>query len=941
MRNPLNLQTLITRRNVDRDNRDYEPKRSGGYGHAITVSAVVLLALAIRWWFNFSAAHPNNYGAADASEYLRNAQALFNMHLPADFWRDAISVLRNQANAATIASVKQSLAPLKDFYISGPAFPFFLAASYMVSGHVDAANWGPPLLAQTLVSAFTCGLIALIGAHAFSRPTGYLAGLAAALYPAFIVNSGRLYSETFAAFLLSAVIYLTVRALVIEQSVGKALENSLLSGLTAACLQFTRSVMVIVSIALVPITFIQYGLRKGLVAVIALAIGFAAIAAPWLAFQKLAFGSASLVVDRVGHYNFFTGNNVDTLGWLSFPYSDYSGVEQKPIQTLAKEAIAKNPRRWFELLEDKPLRLFKFPWNDFRTPIGDVPFKVQVLFHQFLIALACIGATLGMVPASIRRAADFGYERPGKLPKDQTVAKLFLLLVLAVHLTYLFFITVPRYNLTAMPVLIILAAAGLTSVVRLLTARGGVVPAVSIVFATALLFAGSDLDITSAFATAFGVKATFWGFVFKQGLTALAILGLGVFVCMAISAAAPRTPFETRRHPSVKYATALTILLLIGTLPIAIVPANANGRWYEWKAPIEPAQPITQRIKLSNADWKAIGDRALYLMIDADGINTLRDGRLRINGQDQELSVLPSISLLEDFSRLQNTRGVTMREGEWIWSCMTESVPMRNADLRQWFLVPLQDVQRQGVLSVSFRGTGGTVYGAYATGDKSRHIPSINSCSWEKAFYGVENPDGLSDPRFETKVSASTFDDNTGDLSAEKGLQTGSYNIRLLAAPASSKSAPIFVLREPYQGSRDSALLHKFENTTISDQSFRTFEDSELPPYRAQDLWLVRVRGTAVRHGGGPCTLKLALKANGATAMPYSSPWTPTVSASNEPTNFDFLVPFEPSSVSGLKNFTLTASAGGTEHGVTEFSNVSMQILPTPVNPIAPGSTIY
>jgi hypothetical protein len=767
--------------------------------------------------------------------------------------------------------------------------------------------------------------------------------LAAAFYPAFIVNSGRLYSETFAAFLLSALIYMTVRGLVVEQGWSKALQNSLLSGVTAACLQFARSVMVIISVALIPITFLQYGIKKGLVALIALAIGFAAVAAPWLAFQKLAFGNASLVVDRVGHYNFFTGNNVDTLGWLSFPYSDYTGVDEKPMPTLAKEAIAKNPRRWFELLEDKPLRLFKFPWNDFRTAIGDASFRAQVLFHQVIIALACIGATLGLVPSATRRAPDFGYERPGRLPKDQTLAKLFLLFVFAVHLAYLFFITVPRYNLTAMPVLIVLAAAGVTSVVRLFTARGGVVPAVSIIFATGLLFAGTDLDITSAFATAFGVKATFWGFIFKQALTALAVVGLGVFVCTGIAAAAPRNPFETRRHPSVKYATALAIALMLIALPIAIVPANANGRWYEWKAPIEPGQPITSRIKLSADDWKTIGNRPLYLLIDADGINTLQDGKLRINGQEAEIAALPNISLLEDFSRLQPSRGVTMREGEWIWSCMTESVPMRNCDLRQWFLVPLKDVARNGDLTVSFRGTKGTIFGAYATGDKSRHIPSLNSCSWEKAFYGVENPDGLSDPRYDTKISARTFEDNSGDLSADKGLQTGGYNIRLLAAPAATQAAaaPIFALQEPYQASGDAMVEHRFPDTPVADQSFRTFDNYELPGYKPHQLWLVRVHGTAVRRGGAPCTLSFTLKANGNTPMPYSSPWTPNITASNEPTKFDFIVPFEPSAVAGLKNFTLTARAGGTEHGVTEFSDVSMQILPTPVNPIAPGSTIY
>lgn len=946
MRHLVDLQTLSRRNNVPREERDAEPKRSTGYGHPITVVAIVSLAFAIRYWFNFVAVHVNNYGSADASEYLRNAQALFELrNLPVSFWTDAWNVLAQKADAATIEHVRTSLAPLKDFYISGPVFPLFIALAYAIAGggHVDILNWGPPLMAQCIVSALTCGLIALAGGLAYSRATGYFAGLIAAFYPAFIVNSGRLYSETLAAFLLTAVIYFTVRGLTQQQGYGKAFQLSFFNGIASASLQFTRSVMVIISIALVPITFIQYGVRKGIVALVALVIGFAAVAAPWLALQQLAFGSASLVVDRVGNYNFFTGNNTDTQGWLSFPYPDGRGIDDKSIPTLAKEAISKNPRRWFQLMEDKPLRLFKFPWNDFRTAIGDVPFKMQVLYHQLLMVLAFVGATLGLVASTSKRPPDFGYERPGRQPKDQTPGRLFLLFVFGIHLAYLFFITVPRYNLTAMPVLIIFAAAGVTSIIRLFTARGGIMPAISIIFAIALLFAAGELDITSAFATAFGVKATYWGFVFRQALTGLAALGLGAFLRTAIAAAAPRNPFETRKHPSVGYAMLTAIICTAVALPIAAIPAAANGRWYEWKAPFDVAgQTITQRIHLAPGDWKAIGKRPLYLMIDADGASTLDGASLRINGQPAELCVIPSISLTDDFSRLISARGNKMREGEWIFSCMTESVPMRNADLRQWFLVPLDNIERGKDVTVSLRRSNtapGTIYGAYNTGKRIRHIPSLAVCSWEKAFYGVENPDGLSDPRYDTRVAASTFVDSEDDLSVSKGLQTGTYNIRLLAAPGVVPNQRLVTVEMPVPPSGMPITEHKFGSSSIQDKASRSFLASDIPAASTHDFWFVRYKG-AVRRNAGAAQLKLTFRANG-TGEPYLSPWTPTLSCTTNKTSFDFAVPIEPAAITGLRSFDLTTASTGTEHGITEISDLTMQILKTPYNPIAPGSTIF
>ena len=117
-----------------------------------------------------------------------------------------------------------------------------------------------PVFSQCLISALTCLFIGLTASRTFSKGTGYIAALLAAVYPAFILNSGRLYSETFAAFLLSVLCYLTVRNLHDQCDTAEMFRSSIVLGFTAACLQFTRSVMVVLTIVLIPITLWQQGL---------------------------------------------------------------------------------------------------------------------------------------------------------------------------------------------------------------------------------------------------------------------------------------------------------------------------------------------------------------------------------------------------------------------------------------------------------------------------------------------------------------------------------------------------------------------------------------------------------------------------------------------------------------------------------------------------------
>ena len=164
---------------------------------------------------------------------------------------------------------------------------------------MEIANTVIPVAAQSLLSAATASLLYAIGTRVWNRQVGICAGILAALYPGFIVNCGRLYPETFASFLLVLVAYITVRELTSNDNSSPY--QTLVLGALLACLQLTRSIMAVLTIALLPITFFQQNSGKQILATMLLVLGFVVAVTPWLVFQKLAFGTASVVVDRVGH----------------------------------------------------------------------------------------------------------------------------------------------------------------------------------------------------------------------------------------------------------------------------------------------------------------------------------------------------------------------------------------------------------------------------------------------------------------------------------------------------------------------------------------------------------------------------------------------------------------------------------------------------------------
>ncbi|HEY9867921.1 MAG TPA: hypothetical protein V6D08_01835, partial [Candidatus Obscuribacterales bacterium] len=856
--------------------------RHRSWWHLCWLAAIFTVALALRLWFNFAAAHPNCAVSCDASEYLRNALALHRLaELPSGFWQLGFSCLTGQAGNEIEQQVRQRLGFLAEMHQSGPVFPLFLLVSYSLTGaRVDPADWLPPVAAQCLISALTCVLIALIGSYAWDRRTGCLAGMLAAVYPAFIINSGRLYSETFSAFLLCGLAWTVLRGF---SRPGNGYPMLFLTGVTAASLELTRSVMFLLCLALLPLIYMQNRDRRPLSAVAVLLLGFATVVVPWWAVEKLAFGKTSLIVDRVGHYNFSVGNNVDTQGWLSYPYPDLTGIEQKSYPALARQSLGRSPERWLKLMLDKPVRLFKLPWNDFRLNVGPFGPAMQAAFHQILLLLAAAGGAIALTTAAGNRAPD----------RRQRRCRLVVAGILAFHLVYLFFITVPRYNLTAMPFVLLFSAAGTVGLLTLLCRRASRPYAAAALCAGVVLFVAARAEIIPLVASLFLLSSA------EICLVAAILLKTLCVVAWLL------TFWRLSRFLTGDLKVARAVLLWLGAVLFLVtcLPLRAHGRWYEWRCPLEAkGERVTQRIRLPAEALPFQPDAHCYLMIDCDGAC---DGlAVSINGQTLATGLIPGLALQPELKPASaGADGHLRRECEYIFDCLTQAAGISNRNLRQWYLIPiprelLPPSRKQNYLTVSVTKTAATqttLFGTYDLADNQLHIPSATLCSWEKAFYGVENDAGLTDTRYDARILRSRYageQEQSKDLSPCPGRQSGAYNIRLLVARCPA---------EPV-GSGGQTLA-SFAGPPIrlaaTGTASRNIKLDALPCYGPSDCWLITVSGeiksSHADTSAGIDVLAQFQPDRSRRSATYKSVWTPrTLTAAPQWQSFEFTLPLQP-----------------------------------------------
>ncbi len=898
---------------------------------------IFFLALLIRLWFNFMDVHVNVAFASDAAEYLRVAQGLNKaIHLPFQFWSDALSTIRQYPqNSPESLGLQKQLVFLNELSRGSPIFPFYILFGFAVFGVTPTADhWSAPIAVQCLLTSFAVVLIAITASNLWNRKAGFAAGLLAVVYPGFIVNSGRLYSESLATFLVCAI--LAIMSVVGKEDVVRPSQSFLL-GFCAAALQITRSVMTAVPAFLLP--FVLICGRPRYKSLFLFLLGFALLFPPWLFLQRAAFGSASFFVNRSGHYNFYLGNDSDTLGWLTFPPPELLGVDDASVGKLFSLSYHRSPGKWWLLMLDKMPRLFAFSWNDFKVRIGCFGPDLQTIFHQFILALGAIGLI-----ASLFDKKEIGDQR-------RKLVRLYIVALFAFHSIYFCFITMPRYALTAMPCVIIFAGAALANLVTSGRNKPALHAGLNCMAYGLLLVLLANLDLFNVLAREFQDSPLNLLYI-TQGM--LRVFALGSFLYFA-------RKFAFNVRSSRFAASCLAGIVFLTVLPSVAFPLRAYGRLGEWHESFDSAgEQISQQIAISEAVKVAISQRQSYILFNIKNGETLsREFAIDVNGVKLFGPFIPAMSVAQRLRLLTETGDRQIRsEAETILSDMVSSFSdLSPLALRDTYLVPFSPAEidqafskkpDQLSLTVTFKkliDSPNTIYGSFATSGGKLTIPSIDLFSWEKGSYAPEDKSDMGDCAYDTQITLQERTAPKNPISAPSGAKSklpfsSSSFIRLLISPASASGNTLLK-------TVSSAPMVEV-SAADADPEERVYNASTtLPDANRKRTVLVRMKGRLEGKGAsGTCVLSLEafLKKRDGSRLVYSSIWLPRrLVTKDSDGDLDYCFPIDLSAADAtLSVISAKLSKVATDAGVLpELKRCEATVYELPNDPVGPGHEIH
>lgn len=848
---------------------------------------IFFLALSIRLWFAFFDGHQTQVNALDAAEYVRNGRAVqeFISSKSSNFWLNSILDGFHLLPAANSLELHAQYGTLSELITrSGPVYPGFIAVGLTLG----APFFGPdslngPVILQCLLGAVTCLLVGVTAYQIFDLRAGFYSGVIAALYPGFIVNTVRLISESFASFWAALVISLAV-ALLTGSRKKPLLAFAL--GLSLAILQLTRSALVLLSIVTLFMGLFLLKKKSAPTSLGCLVAGMAIVLFGFVSLQALIVGSGTLVVDRLSHYNLLVGLNLDSLGWLAYPLPNLALAQNLSYLEIIRFEFLQGPSRFLSLMLDKVPRLFAWPFNDFHSAIGGLNCFGQIVIHQVCLALAATGAVL-----SLFRSGDIELKKPK--PNGVAYARIYLVVFISLHLAYMFFVSMARYALTAMPAVIVFSGFG-AAVLFSKLAQVGSDARRSVMFfllSVSILMLLLDLDFT-------GAVASLWGFdhfnKVASFLVAVKVISFSACVYWIYR-------LGSFQGPTARFGLSFLALL---TVPFIALPLAAYGPNAEWTAPLDRAWP--EAVQLIKADGRTESGQS-YLIVDCPDWTTLgQSTKVYVNGKEIDTTAMPLLPLngINNKPKLRGD-GSVYYEFEDVLNSMFNAVGGSVLNMRQWFLLPVPEgiFDSGSILRVRVAVKPGhetRLFGSYSSRRGQVSIPGLEMHSWDKLFYGIENIFGLSDARYVTKfnIQNSNQHASTSDLSSAFGLQTGQLGVRLLCTDSEFRKGRSEA-RQAVEIDLGGATDGFTKEISLNSPSFANLDPDS--------FWLISVRGSF--HSGKKERYRLPVNMSMRVATGkegeknhrvYNSPWMPSSLVAIPGENqFAFTIPLKPSGFEG------------------------------------------
>lgn len=910
----------------------------------ITYLLIFACALAIRLWFALYDGHLDASAVCDSSEYLRDAAALSKLlSQPPQFFFDSIKYLFGSLDAQSAIVLKEQYKSIEEMVRqAGSVYPAFLILGYALTGHApDGYSVTGPIILQCLISAITCVFIGLTAGRCFSPKVGITAAILAVFYPGFIVNCVRVLSENLAAFLISAVALLTVN--LIQETKNKVKPYLACAlGICLALLQMTRPAMILV---LIPVSiFLLWRMRssqRDLVKISVFALtGFALAILPPMCLQKLSMGTASFMPDRQKGYNLCIGLDTYTKGWIAYPFFSYMPLKTKSSTEIITQEISASPAGFFQLMLDKPARLLKSHWNDFRLPIGTIPMSDQIFFHQLVLMLSSVGIALCLFGKS---DSDFA--------GNKFACRIFLLSLICVHGAYFIFSTLPRYGLTAMPFLIMFAAGCLHILFDLIKNNATRKYGLALVGSALLLLIILRFNAVGVLRALPGVTHFNTASYVELALRMIAYV---LFVDLLFRISKNCHNISSRSRFSI-------VLLAPLLLPFTIPHLPVHGRPNEWKITLEPKfDTLTQEIELPKDRIADLQSRDCFLIIDCQNWHNLgQNATISVDGQKLESPIFPLMPFVQNLRQPQKQPDNKYYfEMENLFSWLLVGTGGTLPDLRQWYAVALppslianSSGKEKATLKIEIKNRPGRnqknlYFGTYVPKRHQVIIPGLRMYSWDKGVCGVERLDQFSDSRFDEKYQLTNLSEGNKDLSPDAGFQSGTYNIRILAAP---KSVPAVQQFKTLQSS---------EPTTSKDLKLDVNLKRQTQ-YDRQSIWIVTFKGvldsTQTNSFSIPVDIEASVTAGEKQFISRFTPSSIQVQKGSNPIEFSF--PLVPSGLgSPVSSIDLKVKEGGraksnqffgcTNYTAAEIKGLSWRDCVITVseirkNPIIEGCEVY
>ncbi len=650
--------------------------------------------------------------------------------------KQILSYCASGFDETTRLGLNQKLQPVENLVRTGPLLPLVVGCAYSIAGKAAIPQyWAVATWSMWITQGLTAGLIWFAARTTFNPITARIAALIAIFYPAFILNSNRLSSETQACLALTMVTILFLWFGKNDFVATRGVLNGLVCGLLLAVLALARPPFLLVSVLLVVALSIVAVLTKQSVPfrwrwIVGVICGGVLLLAPWAVFNKILTGTPAITVDRFALYNLYTGLNARHDGFDVLPgefvehpgrFKSTIGKVTADIADIAKE----NPSEFITMMALKPARLLDSPWNDYQASCLNVPWLIQRFFHQLILALALISL----------------FELWNAGVKQRTLSSLtppiVFTFMVVYNLIHVFFISMARYTYPIMPVLIVLASHGVT---RLWQSRHR-----WCVFAALLLTPLPSLLIETAIASHALPANILFSVGFDFCVASLSFLTSLTFLYFIF--AINRSFQYTRKFSQGVWATAMPIAIFIlfatnyGLKQLAI-PIETTGPSDPVKVTVSVPQEQIKNDSVSSAQVPIeqasspsnIASRSFFVVVDpvleGFSLDALDDCRLSVNGKSIPGQLYPFIG--------------TDRSQRDLYSYSKAFAHSGNKDLNkipQWYCIAVPPgVVKEGDNTIEF-------YKASVSNDckirvmcdvldssKSPSTVSLREFSWSKGF---------------------------------------------------------------------------------------------------------------------------------------------------------------------------------------------------------------